>query len=152
MKKKKDTFSCKRAEKKDINIFFEWANDPEVRKSAFKTNKISWSEHKNWYYKKIQSKKVSLFIIKKNKISIGQVRLEKKKNFINISYSLSKKFRGFGLGKKLLSIALKKIKKKTNIVLVGKVKKKNIKSVNVFKSLGFKGIIKNKVYYFKKNI
>ena len=42
-----------RANEKDINIFFKWANDYKVRKSAFKRNKISWSTHKKWYQKKI---------------------------------------------------------------------------------------------------
>ena len=94
MKKKKDTFSCKRAEKKDINIFFEWANDPEVRKSAFKTNKISWSEHKNWYYKKIQSKKVpgkSSNILPKNLQNCIKNNLKRPQNLPKIPKSLSKK-------------------------------------------------------------
>ena len=150
MKKKKDTFSCKRANEGDIGIFFRWANDSKVRKSAFKTNKISWSTHKNWYYKKIKSKKVLIFIIKKNRASIGQARFEKEKNFISVDYSLDRKFRGLGLGKKILSMAIKKIKKTKKNNLIGKVKKNNIRSVKVFKSLGFKGIIKNKIYYFKK--
>ena len=150
MKKKKNTFSCRRENEEDINIFFKWANDSKVRKAAFKTNKISWSTHKNWYYKKIKSKKTSLFIIKKNGIPIGQTRFEKEKNFINISYSLSRKFRRLGLGKKLLSVAIKKLKKQKRTILIGKVKKNNIRSAKVFKSLGFRSILKNKIYYFKK--
>ena len=141
-----------RANEKDINIFFKWANDYKVRKSAFKRNKISWSTHKKWYQKKIKSKKTLLFIIKKNKISIGQVRFEKEKQFISIHYSLDKKFRGLGLGKKILSISIKKIKKTKKNILMGRVKKNNIKSAKVFKSLGFQGIMKNKIYYFKKYI
>ena len=143
-------FSCKRANEGDINIFFKWANDSKVRKSAFETNKISWSTHKNWYYKKIKSKKTSLIIIKKNRIPIGQVRFEKEKKFISVHYSLDRKFRGLGLGKKMLGAAIKKTKKTKKIILMGKVKKNNIRSAKIFKSLGFKGVIKNKIYYFKK--
>ena len=150
--KKKNTFSCKRANEKDINIFFKWANDRKVRKSAFKSNKISWSTHKNWYQKKIKSKKTLLLIIKKNRVAIGQVRFEKEKKFIIINYSLDRKFRGLGLGKKILSVSIKKIKKTKKNILMGRVKKNNIRSAKVFKSLGFKGIMKKEIYYFKKYI
>ena len=63
---------------------------------------------------------------------------------------MDRKFRGLGLGKKMLGAAIKKTKKTKKIILMGKVKKNNIRSAKVFKSLGFKGIIKNKIYYFKK--
>ena len=47
-------------------------------------------------------------------------------------------------------MAIKKYKPGKRITLVGEVKPRNLPSIKVFKSLGFKGDFSNKIYYFKK--
>ena len=78
------------------------------------------------------------------------VSRNKQNKIVMISYSISKKFRGRGLGKKMLAMAIKKYKQSKRVILAGKVRSRNLPSIKVFKSLGFKGNLNNKIYYFKK--
>ena len=65
-------------------------------------------------------------------------------------YLICKSFRGKKLSKIMLSQAIKRYKPKKGTALLGKVKKRNLPSIKVFKSLGFDFKL-NKIYYFKKN-
>ena len=87
-----------------------------------------------------------------NNSLVGQVRFDRNKNSVKIDYSLKKSFRGLGLGKKIIKLAMKNYNIKKNLTFVGNVKKSNIPSIKVFNSLGFRKIIKNKIYTFKKEI
>ena len=134
-----------------MRLFYNWVNESEVRKNALKNKKhISWSSHKNWFKKKIKNKKSALYVFKKKNAAIGQVRFDKQKKNIKISFSICKKFRGQGLGKKMLKAAIKKYKPGKRTTLVGEVKQRNSPSIKIFKSLGFMGIFSSKIYYFKK--
>ena len=65
---------------------------------------------------------------------IGQLRLDFDEIYPVISISLSKKYRGLGLSKLLLSKGLDLIDGK----VVAYIKKDNIRSISFFKSMGFK--------------
>jgi L-amino acid N-acyltransferase YncA len=49
----------------------------------------------------------------------------------------------------MLSHTIKKYRPNRGTVMLGKVKPKNLRSIKVFTSLGFKSKL-NKIYYFKK--
>ena len=34
----------------DMDLLFQWANDPVVRKNSFSTAEISYEEHTKWYH------------------------------------------------------------------------------------------------------
>ena len=98
----------------------------------------------------MQNKKSTLYVFKNREAAIGQVRFDKQNKIVMISYSISKKFRGRGLGKKMLAMAIKKYKSGKKIILIGEVKPKNLSSIKIFRSMGFTGNLIDKIYYFKK--
>ena len=151
MDKSKPKLFCRKATLKDINLFYDWLNDSEVRKNSLSKKKnITWNSHKAWFKKKIKNKKAIFYIFSTTDSDIGQVRFEIKNKITTISYLICKSFRGKKLSKIMLSQAIKRYKPKKGTALLGKVKKRNFPSIKVFKSLGFDFKL-FKFYYFKKN-
>ena len=127
----------------DCIKIFEIANDDEVRKYSFNSNKILLDDHKIWFNNILKNELVSFYVLEYYGDIIGQLRLDFDEIYPVISISLSKKYRGLGLSKLLLSKGLDLIDGK----VVAYIKKDNIRSILFFKSMGFKKdselIIKN---------
>jgi len=142
------SISGSKAGEDDIDIYFKWANDREVRNNSINSNLIEYNQHINWFSKKIYEKNSFLYIFKKNGIPLGQVRFEKdiNDNFFIINYSIDTNYRGRGLGKIIVRLGIEKLLKDYDLSgelkLRAVVKEKNIASVKVFKALDFisKGI------------
>ncbi|MBK5203130.1 MAG: UDP-2,4-diacetamido-2,4,6-trideoxy-beta-L-altropyranose hydrolase [Prolixibacteraceae bacterium] len=142
------SISVKEARNNDIDIYFKWANDREVRNNSINSNLIKYNEHINWFSKKIYEKNSFLYIFKKRDIPLGQVRFEKdiKDNFFIINYSVDTNYRGLGFGRTIVRMGIEKLLKDYDLSgelkLRAIVKEKNIASVKVFKALDFisKGI------------
>jgi hypothetical protein len=79
MNKTKSKLFCRTATLKDLRLFYEGANDSEVRKNNLNRKRfITWDSHKIWFKKKIKDKKVKLYVFNTVDASVGQVRFEKK--------------------------------------------------------------------------
>ena len=55
-----DNINLREARIEDMMIYFEWANDKEVRQNSFNQNSITLAEHKRWFSNKIASSKLIL--------------------------------------------------------------------------------------------
>jgi len=141
----------RKAKLKDTKLFYIWTNEIQARKYSLSGKKhISWNSYKKWFKKKLLSKNCTLFVFIKKNTEIGQVRFDKKNKTVTISYSIAKKFREKGLGKKMFRMAINKYKPKNDNVLVGKVRRANLPSVKIFESSGFISNSRGKIHYFKK--
>jgi UDP-2,4-diacetamido-2,4,6-trideoxy-beta-L-altropyranose hydrolase len=132
--------SLRPAETEDAVLLWKWTNDPEVRSSSFKSDLIPWKDHLQWYRQKIISHNSWIFIAENQTGEpIGQIRFDRENNIIKISYSLSKKFRGIGLGELLLEKGITKMKTCIDFptMIKADVKKNNKTSLNIFKKCGF---------------
>ena len=127
------------ADIEDMELYFQWANDPNVRKNAFNSEYISWEDHQEWFSKKVTNDNACLYLITDNHIPIGQVRFDICDQEAEIGYSIDKKYRGQGYGKKILSAAIDSFAKTYGEVdiLLAKVKGENIASKKIFIGLGF---------------
>ena len=121
--------------KEDIEFLFELVNDSSVRRNSFNSEKIGWNEHQKWFLSKILSSKTKMFILEKNKTPIGQIRFDLFKREWEVDYAIIEKFRGMGLGKKIIKMGIEKLDKSTCVV--AKVKSINAPSNKIFKSLNF---------------
>ncbi len=122
----------------DINIYYQWVNDPAVRSQSFKTELISWEDHNNWFRKKITDLSVKMYVISTNSKPIGQVRFEKTNEGYLIDYSVDLKYRGNGFGQLLLKKSILEIKRELGTVkLIARVKTANKPSNKVFQMLNF---------------
>ena len=134
--------------KKDINFLFLLRNNKLIRKEFFNSRKITFEEHKKWFYKQIKKNKFS-FKILKNKKSIGLVRYDKKEFYYDVSVSILPKFQKQGLASMELAKSESFLNKK---LIIAKVKKSNKKSQVFFINNDYKLIISNKTCYFLKFI
>ena len=124
----------RKVEPTDMMLLYRWVNDPLVRANAFNSNVISLDEHRRWFDAAMNDPNVDIFILTSNGASIGQVRLESTKGIRLIDYSIDEKYRGRGFGKLILRQVEKEIAAGT---LVGRVKKDNVASQLIFRSLGY---------------
>ncbi|MGI8584323.1 MAG: GNAT family N-acetyltransferase [Chitinophagaceae bacterium] len=120
----------------DIVLLFEWVNDNQVRGNSINNQPISFGEHTEWFNEKINSPICKMFILEINNEPAGQIRFEFNdiERVWEIDYSISKKFRGLGLGKLIVK---KSIHLVNQFSFAAYVKEDNIRSQNVFSGLGF---------------
>ena len=117
------------------SLLFEWANEQEVRRNSLNSEKINWEQHKLWFNSKLKSASSKIFIFEKDNLPVGQIRYDKKGDGIwDIDYSIDKKYRGLGFGKKMVELSLSHISGVKRAV----VQRKNIASCKVFEQMGFK--------------
>ena len=121
----------------DCELFWHWANDPEVRKNAFTSDSIPWETHKAWFSAVLQDHDTTAYVIECDKSPIGQVRFERKRGHYLISYSLARQYRGMGLGEELLKVAIETFKNCQCFTLKAEVKADNVASNKIFEKLGF---------------
>lgn len=118
----------------DIDILYRWANDELTRKFSFRTQRILYSEHVNWFHQKMLSSESEIFIYECNQEPTGMLRLEYNNRKAYISFSVDEECRGHGHGGKILELARKYvIEHKVDIkCLYGLVKYSNTASQKKF--------------------
>lgn len=133
------TLRLRRACAQDLALYWRWANDPETRRNSIGSDPIPWSSHIEWFRRAIASPDKWLFVADGPYGPVGQVRFERICNAISINYSISPQFRGRGLAKGLLMLAIEALVKDVGhqIELKAVVKKSNMSSAKVFESLAF---------------
>lgn len=138
----------------DINILYNWANDPETRMNSFHSDKIVYDEHVKWCETRLDVDNIAIYIVYKNDIPVGQLRLEYVDKKAYISYSVDKRYRGIGLGKKIIeSIEKNELYKGHHIIeLIGEVKEDNLASQKVFEYCLYTKYSKNNRIVFVKRL
>ncbi len=145
----------KLANEQDMDMYFEWANDIEVRKNSINQEPILYENHCKWFREKLNDKNTIFYIGQVNDIPFGQIRIERKGEYDYINYTIDKNFRGMGLGKILVS---KVIKLHNDFKWIAYVKISNNQSKKIFERLNFtkkseeeiKGELYN-IYRLEKN-
>jgi UDP-2,4-diacetamido-2,4,6-trideoxy-beta-L-altropyranose hydrolase len=132
-----DKISVRNATHDDCELYWYWANDPLVRKNAFRQESIGWEDHQQWFTNKLADDDSILLLIESDQIPVGQVRFDYSGSFYTVDYSIAKQFRGLGLGKIILAKAIDLLRQEPSFILVGDVKENNSASKKVFEQLGF---------------
>lgn len=121
----------------DVVTYFNWANDPGVRKNAIQITPISWVTHKEWFAKKLEDPDSHLYVLDAAGLPVGQIRFDKEGNEARIDYSIDALVRGRGWGARLVSLGSELLQKTEPIRLLAEVKADNEASRSVFLRLGF---------------
>jgi len=131
--------NLRKAEYSDIDILYEWANDPDTRRNSLNQEFIPYNVHKDWFKNKLSSDSVLFFIYHSELDNIGQVRLEVCGDTANISYSINPIFRGKKHGSKILQLIELRIKNEYPKInkLTATVRNENIASIKIFKKLNY---------------
>lgn len=144
----------RKANKNDLLIYYNWANDSTVRQNAISTASIPLDSHRNWFQHRLENPLTFMYLLSVNEVSLGQIRFDVKKHHAFIDYSIGKPFRGKGYGKKMMQKGMDKFLEDASLLniekIIGIVKEDNYPSINVFERLDFyferKEEIKNNTY------
>ena len=123
----------------DIDLLFEWANDPLTRKNSFHSDMIQYEDHKKWFSRMISDDSVLQYIMMEDEIPVGQIRLNLEAEKAEIGYSIAAEYRGRGYGHIILQLIKGEIRNKHPEIrkLVARVKPDNIASNRLFISEGY---------------
>ncbi len=135
----------RKAEWKDMDMLFVWANDAEVRKNSFRTEPVGYEEHQAWFKEKCKGEKSQIYIFCDGDLEAGMLRLDFMESNVVISYSIAKKMRNRGYGKRLIKLAeceacrwLKSRRENVQKVCVkALVKEDNLASNRIFNALKY---------------
>ena len=153
--------ACRRATVGDLLLYFEWANDEEVRKNSFNPQKITLEQHKKWFEKKINDSDCLMFIVSIKENEVGQIRFDKiSDDSFETDFSIEKNFRGKGFGSDVIKIGTQELFKTRPLIkrVIGKVKKENFPSKKSFLNAHFKRLenvdenCEIDVYYFDNEL
>ena len=126
----------------DESLILEWANDPLVRRHAFVPGAIDPETHRAWFRKRVNApEQCRLYVVESDEgVPVGQVRFERSGESWEVHYGLDMKFRGRGIGGRLLASALDAFRRERecrSAKIFGRVKPENKPSSRVFRKLGF---------------
>ena len=130
----------RKATMNDMDLIYEWANDPLVRANSFKTENILYEDHVKWFNSIMLDDTVVQFVLMEDDMPVGQIRLNIKGSEAEIGYSISDDCRGQGYGNKILDLVSQEVKEKYPYIrkLVAKVKPDNMASRVLFEKKGYK--------------
>jgi UDP-2,4-diacetamido-2,4,6-trideoxy-beta-L-altropyranose hydrolase len=131
----------RKAEQKDAQLTWEWANDPVVREQSYSAASIPLEDHLSWFSKKIKNPSCYYYILENETGSIAQIRFDdNKEREVTLSYLVASSFRDKGMGSWILSKGIGQLLRDAPSVckVIGHVKKINIASQRSFEKLRFK--------------
>jgi len=139
------------AKVEDETLLLDWVNDPVTRRNAFSPELIAEATHRDWFRARLRDlESCHLYIVETEEgIPVGQVRFDRMDEEWTIDYALAAHFRGRGLGRRVMEVALRKLREdEPGVSVLGQVKATNQPSCRVFESLGFNAqTIEGKVEY-----
>jgi len=151
--------SFRKATIHDLMLYFDWANDPEVRAQSFDSKIIDIESHKKWFLSKLNDDSLLMLVFQNEKNqNIGQIRMQKEnEKEALIGISIASDFRGNGYAKEMLQIASDYfLKSNSNYVINAFIKETNLSSKYAFEKAGFefRNLINyensQSFHYFKK--
>lgn len=127
------------AEVSHVEVTFEWACNPEIRKYSFTRGRISRDEHQNWFVRKVEDPNCLYLVGSIDGEYFGSVRFDVTDGRALISYLIDPRFEGQALGRSLLAIGMQRLGRKfPQVTLVeGHVLPNNEASIRNFERLAF---------------
>lgn len=138
-----DKIQLRQANIDDMGIYFNWANDLDVRKHSFNPQPIMWETHEKWFMEKIDSSNSLLFVLNADELPVGQIRFDRVGNKFKIDYSLDNFVRKRGWGARLIELGMKMMEKFKPVEILAEVHVENQASQKIFTRLGYKIVAKN---------
>lgn len=136
--------SLRKAEQKDLMLYFNWANDGLVRANSFNQIPIELEDHTKWFTNKIDSSTAVLFVATQSEGPVGQIRfIQDSHGDYEIGFSVDAAHRGKGLGQDLIRRGTEEFFSTNPSArrVIAKVKANNVPSMKSFEKIGFRRIV-----------
>lgn len=121
----------------DVGLYFNWANEPEVRRQAIHSEPILWKGHQAWFASKLADPHSRLFVLLAGALPVGQIRFDRQGEEAQIDYSLDVLVRQRGWGAQLVAMGVALFRQSESVGIRAEVKAENLSSRAVFSRLGF---------------
>jgi RimJ/RimL family protein N-acetyltransferase len=133
-------FSLRVANIDDSQKILNWRNDEQTRDMSLNSEKIAFNTHQEWFLAALASPIEYLYVGILDGEEIGIVRFsltEEDSAVVNIN--LNPKYRGTGLGKKLLSQGIAKLRHEfdASTQFTAEIRVDNFPSISTFERCGF---------------
>ncbi len=130
----------RRAQPEDVDLLWNWANDPDVRAASFSSQVITQESHREWFGAKLANSNAVVFLaVDAGNSPVGVVRYDIEKTRAFISITLAREFRGKGHGKTILGLAVEELFRSTRATVIDAyVKPMNEASLQLFTRSGFR--------------
>lgn len=150
----KDNLYFRPVKLSDALLLYQWRNEASARQNSFHTEELIYEEHLQWLMNILGTSAARYFyILMLRDIPIGQVRLSEENQMGLISFSIDKKYRSKGYGRKILYLVEEQVmRENSEFILVGYVKKENAFSQRIFESLGYLQTMETDVFKYEKRL
>lgn len=123
----------------DMDLCFDWANDPAARQYSHHTEAIPYEDHVKWFRQKLDDPHSCFWIYEIDGTPAGQIRFDIDASAALLSYSIAPPFRGQGHALPMLVKGIEKLAKEVPGVrtILADVSAGNVASLKVFDKAGF---------------
>jgi UDP-2,4-diacetamido-2,4,6-trideoxy-beta-L-altropyranose hydrolase len=124
----------------DEDLLLEWANNVGTRWNSGGRGVIRAEEHHLWFDARLRDPDGCLLLLAETHdgVPVGTVRFDRTDGGWRVNYSLAAAFRGRGLARRMLGLALAALAaRREDCWVVGRVLSANLRSHRVFAGLGF---------------
>lgn len=119
----------------DARFLFDLRNEKSNREMFKNSDIVKWESHLDWIRDRLKQEGCFIFIaLNENHIPIGQFKID---ITCEVSISLSEKFKGQGLGAKIITLGTRIFRNKFKNILIANIKEDNIASINSFLKAGY---------------
>lgn len=144
----------------DIELYYFWANEVNVREQSFNSNLIDFDEHKTWFESKLNDENCLMLIFTNLEgQEVGQVRIQKESSIDSlIGISITAEQRGKGYSTQMLKISCDYfLRINSNFIINAFIKETNLASKYAFEKAGFefigmKSYQNHRSFHFKKSL
>jgi len=134
----KETLVLRPVDGKDCRLLWKWANHPNVRKTAYDSDPIPWDDHLQWFHKKREDPRCTIYIAETREGPIGQIRFDLKGNEAVVDVSVDPDHHGRGYGTQITKKGTHKFLKESRAKrILAYIKVGNTPSIRSFSKSGY---------------
>lgn len=128
----------RKADSSDVDLIYNWANDPVTRAQSFSSEPIVYQNHVQWFNRCMDDPghHMLIFVNEEGK-DCGMVRFDLAADHCLIGVNVAPDQRGRGYAAPMLKQAIKHISSKTDQPVHAYIKEDNIASIKSFSKAGF---------------
>jgi RimJ/RimL family protein N-acetyltransferase len=135
-----ESLRLRRVRVEDVELLWQWANDPAVRQASLSERPISWEEHVRWFEQKQREPGCLVYLgLDEQDEPVGQVRVDgAAEGEAEIHVSVAAARRGAGWGERLIRLAVVDASRQRRLGRIRAViKEDNAGSLRSFEKAGF---------------
>jgi RimJ/RimL family protein N-acetyltransferase len=133
-----ERLTLRRARPDDADRLLTWRNDPATRRWFFNPSRVRREDHVAWLTGKLASPDCRIYIAEIGGRPVGQLRLDRSRGGAEVSVSVAREARGYGIATRLLRRAPGAARRDLRVtMLTAHVRPDNVPSTVAFLKAGF---------------